>query len=175
MALVDEMRIVSEAIIEEAISLLLDIEKTVVEGAGAAGLATLLPTKNGEYRPEFTGRNIGIILTGGNIDPRFLANVIMRSLARSGKIGRIGVTLNDRAGALHELSGIFTRNGANILEVSHQRIFGVLSAKSTRTEIEYEIRDDEALEQLLNDLDAAEYSYDVLGISGRRPGRPSRS
>ena len=175
MALVDEMRIVSEAIIEEAISLLLDIEKTVVEGAGAAGLATLLPTKNGEYRPEFAGRNVGIILTGGNIDPRFLANVIMRSLARAGKIGRVSVMLNDRAGALHELSGIFTRNGANILEVSHQRIFGVLSAKSTRTEIEYEIRDDEALEQLLSDLDAADYSYDVLGISGRRPGRATRS
>jgi threonine dehydratase len=174
MALVDEMRIVSEAIIEEAISLLLDIEKTVVEGAGAAGLATLLPTKNGEYRTEFAGRNIGIILTGGNIDPRFLANVIMRNLARTGKIGRISVVLNDRAGALHELSGIFTRNGANILEVSHQRIFGVLSAKSTRTEIEYEIRDHEALEQLLDDLDAADYSYEMIGISGRRPGRPAR-
>jgi threonine dehydratase len=171
MELVDEMRIVSEAIIEEAISMLLDIEKTVVEGAGAAGLATLLPTKNGEFRPEFIGRNIGIILTGGNIDPRFLANVIMRNLARTGKIGRISVVLNDRAGALHELSGIFTRNGANILEVSHQRIFGVLSAKSTRTEIEYEIRDEDALEQLLTDLDNADYSYDVIGISGRRPSR----
>jgi threonine dehydratase len=171
MELVDEMRIVSEAIIEEAISLLLDVEKTVVEGAGAAGLATLLPTKNGELRPEFAGRNIGIILTGGNIDPRFLANVIMRNLARTGKIGRISVVLNDRAGALHQLSGIFTRNGANILEVSHQRIFGVLSAKSTRTEIEYEIRDEAALEQLLNDLDEADYSYDVIGISGRRPSR----
>jgi threonine dehydratase len=172
---VDEMRIVSESIIEEAISLLLDIEKTVVEGAGAAGLATLLPTKNGETRSEFEGRNIGVILTGGNIDPRFLANVIMRNLARSGRIGRISIILNDRAGALHEVTGIFTTNGANIIEVAHQRIFGVLSAKSTVAEIEYEIRDEDAQEQLVKDLDAADYSYEVMSISGRRTGRALRS
>jgi threonine dehydratase len=172
--IVDDMRIVSEAIIEEAISLLIDIEKTVVEGAGAAGLATMLPAKNGTVRPEFEGRNVGVILTGGNIDPRFLANVIMRNLARSGRIGRIGIVLNDRAGALHEVTGIFTRNGANIIEVSHQRIFGVLSAKSTVAEIEYEIRDDEAGEALLRDLEAAGYAFEVASISGRRAGRALR-
>ena len=174
MELVDEMRIVSESIIEEAISLLLDIEKTVVEGAGAAGLATLLPVKNGSYRPEFEGRNVGIILTGGNIDPRFLANVILRNLARTGKIGRISILLDDKVGALHDIAGIFTRNGANIIEVSHQRIFGVLSAKSTQTEIEYEVRDPEALEPLLADLDDAGYSYEVMTISGRRGSRALR-
>jgi threonine dehydratase len=174
MALVDEMRIVSEAIIEEAISLLLDIEKTVVEGAGAAGLATLLPTKNGTPRPEFAGKKIGVILTGGNIDPRFLANVIMRNLARSGKIGRISVVLDDRVGALHDLSGIFTRNGANIIEVAHQRIFGVLSAKTTQTEIEYEIRDSTGLDTLLNEIEAAGYAYEIMSISGRRGSRSLR-
>jgi threonine dehydratase len=174
MALVDEMRIVSESIIEEAISLLLDIEKTVVEGAGAAGLATMLPSKNGHTRPEFEGCNVGVILTGGNIDPRFLANVIMRNLARSGRIGRIGIVLNDRAGALHEVTGIFTRNGANIIEVSHQRIFGVLSAKSTVAEIEYEIRDDETREALLRDLENAGYSFEAVSIAGRRSGRALR-
>jgi threonine dehydratase len=172
--LVDEMRIVAEAIIEEAISLLLDIEKTVVEGAGAAGLATLLPAKNGAPRPEFEGRKIGVILTGGNIDPRFLANVILRNLARTGKIGRISVLLDDKVGALHNLSGIFTRNGANIIEVSHQRIFGVLSAKSTQTEIEYEIRDSEALDDLLAEIEAAGYAYEIMTISGRRGSRSLR-
>ncbi len=172
--LVDEMRIVAEAIIEEAISLLLDVEKTVVEGAGAAGLATLLPAKNGSPRPEFEGRKIGVILTGGNIDPRFLANVILRNLARTGKIGRISVLLDDKVGALHNLSGIFTRNGANIIEVSHQRIFGVLSAKSTQTEIEYEIRDNEALDDLLADIEAAGYAYEIMTISGRRGSRSLR-
>jgi threonine dehydratase len=134
----------------------------------------MLPAKNGTVRPEFEGRNVGVILTGGNIDPRFLANVIMRNLARSGRIGRIGIVLNDRAGALHEVTGIFTRNGANIIEVSHQRIFGVLSAKSTVAEIEYEIRDDEAGEALLRDLEAAGYAFEVASISGRRAGRALR-
>jgi threonine dehydratase len=171
---VDEVRVVSETRIEEAISLLLDIEKTVVEGAGAVGLATLLPAKNGAFRPEFAGRKVGVILTGGNIDPRFLANVILRNLARSGRIGRIAVLLDDKVGELSKLAEIFTRNGANIIEVGHQRIFGVLSAKSTQTEIEYEIRDKEALEGLLLDLDEAGYSYEIMTISGRRPGRSLR-
>ena len=174
MQLVDEMRIVSESIIEEAISLLLEVEKTVVEGAGAAGLAALLPSKNGVFRPEFEGQNIGVILSGGNIDQRFLANVILRNLARAGKIGRISVILNDKVGALYEIAGIFTRNGANIIEVSHQRIFGVLSAKSTQTEIEYEIRDSNALESLLAELDARGYSYEVMSIAGRRGNRALR-
>ncbi|MGE3691971.1 MAG: threonine ammonia-lyase, partial [Novosphingobium sp.] len=104
LALVDEMRIVSESRIEEAISMLLDIEKTVTEGAGATGLATLLPVESGAFRPEFRGRNVGVVLTGGNIDQRFLANVILRNLARSGRIGRISVLLNDKAGALHQIS-----------------------------------------------------------------------
>lgn len=173
-ALVDDMRIVSEAIIEEAISLLLDVEKTVVEGAGAAGLATMLPAKNGSHRPAFEGRKVGVILTGGNIDQRFLANVILRNLARSGRIGRISVLLDDKVGALHTLTGIFTRNGANIIEVSHQRIFGVLSAKSTQAEIEYEIRDEVALAGLLADIEAAGYAYEVISISGRRGGRSLR-
>ncbi len=173
-ALVDEMRIVSEAIIEEAISLLLDIEKTLVEGAGAAGLATMLPAKNGGFRPEFEGRTVGVILTGGNIDQRFLANVILRNLARTGRIGRISVLLDDKVGALHTLTGIFTNNGANIIEVSHQRIFGVLSAKSTQAEIEYEIRDQDALEGLLREIEAAGYAYEVMSISGRRGSRSLR-
>jgi threonine dehydratase len=172
--LVDEMRIVSESVIETAISLLLDIEKTVVEGAGAAGLATLLPTKDRNVRSEFARRKIGVILTGGNIDPRFLANVILRNLARSGRIGRIAVVLPDRAGALHEISGIFTRHGVNIIEVSHQRIFGVLSAKNTITEIEYEVRDPHSLELLETDLIEAGYRYDLLTISGRKSTRALR-
>jgi threonine dehydratase len=174
MEMVDEMRIVKESVIEEAISLLLDIEKTVVEGAGATALATLLPVKSGSFRPEFKGRNVGVILSGGNIDQRFLANVILRNLARTGRIGRISVLLNDKVGSLYELAGIFTRNGANIIEVSHQAIFGVLSAKSIQTEIEYEIRDAEATEKLLDDIADAGYAFEVMSISGRKPGRSLR-
>jgi len=172
---VDEMRIVSETRIEEAISLLLDIEKTVVEGAGAVGLAALLPLKNGAFRPEFAGRKIGVILTGGNIDPRFLANVILRNLARSGRIGRLAILLTDRVGELAKIAQIFTHNDANIIEVSHQRIFGVLSAKGSEVEIEYEIRDRDALDNLLLELDEAGYTYEVMTISGRRPGKSQRN
>lgn len=168
MELVDEMRIVSEAIIETSISMLLDIEKTVVEGAGAAGLATLLPTRDGNLRPDFAGRKVGVVLTGGNIDTRFLANVILRNLARSGRMGRMAIVLPDKVGALHEVSGIFTRHGANILEVSHQRIFGVTSAKNTVTEIEYEIRDPASTDQLQADLLEAGYTFDMMSISGGR-------
>lgn len=176
MGVVDEMRIVNESIIETAISLLLDIEKTVVEGAGAAALATLLPTKDGNPRPEFAGRTIGVVLTGGNIDPRFLANVILRNLARSGKIGRLSIILPDKAGALMEVAGIFTRFDANIIEVAHQRVFGVPSAKSTTTEIEYEIKDPAAAMALEQALSDAGYAFDRLTISGTRKGpRGSRS
>ena len=174
--LVDEMRIVNEAIIESAISMLLDIEKTVVEGAGAAGLATLLPTRDGNHRPEFAGKKLGVILSGGNIDSRFLANVILRNLARSGRIGRMAIVLPDKVGALHEVSGIFTKHGANIIEVQHQRIFGVVSAKNTVTEIEYEIRDPELTEALQADLVAAGYRYDMMTVSGgRKPVRTIKS
>lgn len=166
--LVDEIRIVNEAIIESAISLLLDIEKTVVEGAGAAALATLLPTRDGNQRAEFAGRKLGVILSGGNIDSRFLANVILRNLARSGRIGRMAIVLPDKVGALHEVSGIFTRHGANIIEVQHQRIFGVVSAKNTVTEVEYEIRDPELTEALQADLAAAGYRYEMMTVSGGR-------
>ena len=165
---VDEMRIVNEAIIESAISLLLDIEKTVVEGAGAAGLATLLPTRDGNQRAEFAGRKLGVVLSGGNIDSRFLANVILRNLARSGRIGRMAIVLPDKVGALHEVSGIFTQHGANIIEVQHQRIFGVVSAKNTVTEIEFEIRDPELTEALQADLTAAGYKFDMMTVSGGR-------
>ena len=172
---VDEVRIVNEAIIESAISLLLDVEKTVVEGAGAAALATMLPTRDGNFRSEFQNRKVGLILTGGNIDQRFLANVILRNLARSGRIGRIAIVLPDKVGALHEVSGIFTRHGANIIEVSHQRIFGVSSAKNMVTDIEYEIRDPESLEPLQEDLVAAGYSFEMMGVSGgRRSARAAR-
>lgn len=168
MDLVDEMRIVNEAIIESAISMLLDVEKTVVEGAGAAGLATLLPTRDGNRRNEFAGRKVGVILSGGNIDARFLANVILRNLARSGRIGRMAIVLPDKVGALHEVSGIFTQYGANIIEVQHQRIFGVVSAKNTVTEIEYEIRDASLTEALQADLVAAGYPYEMMTVSGGR-------
>ncbi len=173
---VDEIRIVSENFIEEAISLLLDIEKTVVEGAGAVGLAALLPTNDGtRKRTEFRGKKVGIILTGGNIDQRFLANVILRNLVRSGRIGRVSVLLDDRAGALSRIAQIFTDHNANIIEVTHQRIFGNLSAKSTQTDIEFEVRDRAARDRLFEALERAGYKFDVITLQGNKGQRFTRS
>lgn len=172
--LVDEMRLVKEYAIEEAISLLLDIEKTVVEGAGAVGLAALLPTSNGVHRPEFVGKKVGVILTGGNIDQRFLANVILRNLVRSGRIGRVSVMLDDRAGALSRISALFTKYNANIIEVTHQRIFGNVSAKNTLTDIEFEVRDNAAREALLDGLEEAGYRFDEISLQGHHKLRGRR-
>lgn len=166
---VDDVRIVNEAIIETAISLLVDYEKTVVEGAGAAGLATVLPAQyGGKPRAEFAGKKVGVILTGGNIDPRLLANVILGNLARTGKVGRIAIRLRDEVGALEKIVKIFTAHQANILEITHQRIFGGALAKDLATEIEYEVRDAATGERLVDALLDAGYRFDRVLISGER-------
>ena len=98
-ALVDDIVLVSESDIEHAIVMLLEIEKTVVEGAGAAGLAALLAAKDrGDTR--FAGRRIGLVLCGGNIDPLMLAGIVERGMVRAGRLARIRVDLRDLPGAL---------------------------------------------------------------------------
>jgi len=164
---IDEMRVVKESAIEEAISLLLDIEKTVVEGAGAVGLATLLPPASGAPREQFVGKKVGVILTGGNIEQRFLANVILRNLVRTGRISRVSIILDDRAGALQHATGIFAEHNANIIEVTHQRIFGNLSAKNIQTDIEFEVRDKAARDRLLKALGEAGYRFDLIKLQGK--------
>ena len=140
--------------LEEAVSLLLQIEKTVVEGAGAAGLAALLANPD-----MFRGRNVGIVLCGGNIDTRLLANVLLRDLVRSGRLARIRLRLQDRPGALFGVFGIFAQVNANVLEIYHQRVFTTLPAKGLITDIECELRDRAHLEALLTAL--AEGGYDA--------------
>src|SRR5690606_438633 len=93
--LLDDLVLVPEGVLERAVSVLLQIEKTVVEGAGAAGLAAVF-----EYPELFAGKKVGLVLTGGNIDTRLLANVLLRDLARSGRLARLRITLQDRPGAL---------------------------------------------------------------------------
>lgn len=145
--LVDEMLLVPEPMLEYALSLLLQIEKTVVEGAGAAGLAALLT-----HPDRFKGRNVGLILTGGNIDTRLLANVLLRDLVRSGRLARLRIQLQDRPGALFHVARLFDKHQVNIIEVSHQRIFTALPAKGLFADIECEARDPAHLERLVDDL-----------------------
>jgi threonine dehydratase, medium form len=142
--LLDELLLVSEAKIESALALLLQIEKTLVEGAGATGLAAVMDNPK-----MFAGRKVGIVLCGGNIDTRLLANVLLRDLARSGRLARLKIGLQDRAGALFKVAKVFHEHNVNIIEVFHQRIFTHLPAKGLVTEIECEARDKEQLDALV--------------------------
>ena len=151
-ALVDDIVLVGERDLERAVSLLLSIEKTVVEGAGAAGLAALLA-----HPRRFKGAHVGLVLCGGNIDTRLLANVLLRDLARSGRLARLRIRLKDRPGQLFEVARIFDQQQVNILEVYHQRVFTNLPAKGLITDIECETRDRDHLERLVEALRAAGY------------------
>ncbi len=157
--LVDDIVLVDEAHLEQAVSLLLQIEKTVVEGAGAAGLAAVMAN-----REIFAGRKVGIVLCGGNIDTRLLANVLLRDLARSGRLGRLRITLQDRPGALFKVVEEFNRHQVNILEVWHQRIFTSLPAKGLTAEIECEARDRDQIDRLVEALRARGYEIEQVEL-----------
>jgi threonine dehydratase len=150
--LVDEILLVGESEMETAVSLLLQIEKTVVEGAGAAGLAAVMANKE-----KFAGKNVGLILCGGNIDTRLLANVLLRDLVRSGRLARLRIRLKDRPGALYHVARVFDQEQVNIIEIYHQRVFTSLPAKGLITDIECETRDRAHLERLIGALEKDGY------------------
>ena len=158
--LVDEILLVEERALENAVSLLLQIEKTVVEGAGAAGLAAVLAN------PErFAGKKVGLVLCGGNIDTRLLANVLLRDLARQGRLARLRVTLQDRPGALFKVMREFDAHNVNIIEIYHQRIFTHLPAKGLITDIECEARDREQLDALVQTLRTKGYAVSPVELN----------
>ncbi|WP_419809960.1 threonine ammonia-lyase [Sphingomonas sp.] len=159
-ALVDDILLVPERRLEEAVALLLQIEKTVVEGAGAAGLAALLA-----YPEQFAGRTVGVVLCGGNIDTRLLANVLLRDLARSGRLARLRIRLQDQPGALFNVARIFDQERVNIIEVYHQRVFTTLPAKGLITDIECEARDRNHLERLIRALATAGYEVSTVELA----------
>jgi threonine dehydratase len=148
--LVDEILLVTEDQIERAVAMLISIEKTVVEGAGAAGLAAVLAT------PErFSGQNVGLVLTGGNIDTRLIASVLTRELAREGRLTQLTLDIVDRPGQLAAVAALLAEAGANIIEVSHQRTFSALPAKATLLELVIETRDRDHLDDVMARLEAA--------------------
>ena len=137
-ALVRDILLVGEAEIEHALALTLEIEKTVVEGAAAAGLAAIL-----FHRDLFAGRKVGIVMSGGNIDMRLLSNMILRELTREGRILTLHVAIEDRPGALARIAALVGDAGGNILEVSHNRMMTGISAKSATLSMVIEARDAE--------------------------------
>ena len=149
-ALVDDIVLVTEQQIEHALSLLITIEKSVTEGAGAAGLAAVLA-----HQERFRGRSLGLVLSGGNIDTRLLSGVLTRQLAREGRLSKLKFDIVDRPGQLGTVVGVLSKAGANIVEVSHQRIFTDLPAKAVVLEVVIETRDRSHLEATIAALRAA--------------------
>lgn len=150
---VDEVLLVSEADLEHAIALYLSVEKTVAEGAGAAGLAAVLA-----HPDRFRGLRVGLIISGGNIDPRLLASVIMRELVRDGRIVTLRVPIADQPGLLARVTGCMSAAGANILEVQHRRTLLNLPAKEAVVELTFEARDRAQAEDIVAAVRAAGFA-----------------
>ncbi len=156
-ALLDRVVSVDEVTIERAIALLLEVEKTVVEGAGAAGLAALLA-----YPEIFRGRKVGLVLSGGNIDTRLLASVLLRGLVRDGRIVRLRLMIGDAPGQLARVAGLIGKAGGNIVEVQHQRLFGGVVAKATELDVTVETRDRAHVRELVAALEGQGFKVRVL-------------
>ena len=153
--LADDVVLVPERDLERAVAMLAGIEKTVVEGAGAAGLAAML---NDPAR--FRGKKVATLLCGGNIDTHLLANVLVRDLVRQGRIARLRVCAQDRPGALAAITAKVFEAGANIIEVNHSRIFTRLPAKDTVIEVECEARDPTAIDHVVRLLEEAGFEVE---------------
>ena len=145
---VEDVLVVAEETIERAIVALIEIEKTVAEGAGAAALAALL-----EHPQRFAGKRVGIPVSGGNIDSRVLASVLMRGLVRDARLVRLRVTMPDVSGSLAKVAQLIADAGGNIVEVQHQRIFGTASVRSPEVEFLIETRDSEHTRALVRSLE----------------------
>jgi threonine dehydratase len=145
----DEVLLVDEEIIERAIVALVEIEKTVAEGAGAAGLAAVLA-----HAQRFAGRRVGIPICGGNIDSRVLSAVLMRGLVRDGRLVRMRVMMPDLSGSLAKVAALIGEAGGNIVEVQHQRVFGTASVRTPEVEFVIETRDREHTRAIVAHLEA---------------------
>jgi threonine dehydratase len=143
----DEVLLVDEETIERAIVALVEIEKTVAEGAGAAGLAAVLG-----HAGRFAGRRVGIPICGGNIDARVLSAVLMRGLVRDGRLVRMRVLMPDLSGSLAKVAALIGEAGGNIVEVQHQRVFGTASVKTPEVEFVIETRDREHTRAIVEHL-----------------------
>ena len=155
---VNDVVLVSEDDIEQAILMLLEIEKTVVEGAGAVGLAALL-----KHRARFAGRKVGLILCGGNIEPLVLAEIIERGMVRSGRLARLRLDVRDVPGALADVATLLGRLGANIDEIQHQRAFTSLSVERAQIEVVVHTRGAAHIEEILLALRDNGYRAERIG------------
>ncbi|MDP3810224.1 MAG: threonine ammonia-lyase [Hydrogenophaga sp.] len=154
---VDDLLLVDEGDIEQAIVMLLEIEKTLVEGAGAAGLAALI-----KHPQRFAGKRVGLVLCGGNIDPMLLASIIERGMVRAGRLARIQVNARDVPGNLARITATVAEAGANIDEVHHQRAFTLLAAQNVAIELVLQTRGREHIAQVIERLQQAGFETALL-------------
>lgn len=150
---VDDIVLVDEGDIEQAILLLLEVEKTVVEGAGATGLAAVL-----RHSERFRGRRVGLVLCGGNIDPLLLASIIERGMARSGRLARFYVDIRDVPGALSQVTALLADAQANVEQIRHERAFGSIGSQRVEVEIVAQMRGPEHVREMLERFAAAGFS-----------------
>ena len=143
-ALVSDIVLVDEEHIERAVNAYLTLQKAMAEGAGAAGLAAMLAEP-----ARFAGKRVGLVLCGGNIDPRILASIMVRELERDNRIVSFRLTIADRPGLLGQIATTLGRLGANILEVEHRRLFLDVPAKGARLDVTVETRDAAHAEEIL--------------------------
>jgi threonine dehydratase len=150
--------LVGESDIEQAIVMLLEIEKTVVEGAAAVGLAALV-----KHRERFAGRKVGLVLSGGNIEPLVLAEIIERGMVKSGRLARLRLDVRDVPGALADVATRLGKLGANIDEVQHQRAFSSVSVERVQIEVVVHTRGVDHIEEILAAMRAAGYRAERIG------------
>eukprot|EP00873_Tetraselmis_striata_P035843 jgi/Tetstr1/456107/TSEL_042876.t1 len=160
---VDDILLVDEATIEQAVNAYLTQQKTMAEGAGAAGLAALL-----SHRERFAGRSVGLVMCGGNIDPRLLSSIMVRGLAHEGRLLSIRITTPDRPGVLGDISTLIGSLGGNILEVSHHRLFLNVPAKGTTLDVTMETHDRTHAQEILAALESRDFSVRMLDLGESR-------
>ena len=151
--LVSDIVLVDEQHIERAVNAYLTLQKTMAEGAGAAGLAAMLAQPQ-----RFAGKKVGLVLCGGNIDPRILASIMVRELEREDRIVSFRLTIPDKPGVLGQIATVLGQLGANILEVDHKRLFLDVPAKGARLDVTVETRDGEHADEIMQALAAEGYA-----------------
>jgi len=162
---VDDVFLVGEIEIEDAIQNYLELQRIVVEGAGAAPLAALLMNKE-----AFKGRSVGLVVSGGNIDSRMLSSILMRGLAREGRLASLRINIPDMPGVLAIISTIIGDSGANIIEVHHQRLFSDVALKQTQIDVAVETIDRKHVQKLLDQLGAAGFDTRIMSTTPANQG-----
>ncbi|HUC61043.1 MAG TPA: threonine ammonia-lyase [Alphaproteobacteria bacterium] len=159
---VKEILLVDEDALERAVLAMAEQEKLVVEGAGAAGLAALLA-----YPERFQGRRVGLIVSGGNIDSRVLASILMRGLAREGRLARLRIEISDAPGVLARVAGLIGRLGGNIVEVYHQRLYYDVPVTMTDLDVVVETRNQQHVDEILACLATEGFAARLLSATGK--------